>query len=180
LRPLGLTATKLKNILRRRKKAVAARRKSVASRGRPMYRTTSDRNDYLKRVGSHATKERRTGRIDAIPKWADPVVSELTAEQKEQLKALRRQQAAQLRTLRAAEYRELLARIERAERRGRRWCIVPKVVPELKRRLRRLFPDLIRHDQHIKWITSVRAFVQQMDANADAEEHKRRGNADAS
>jgi hypothetical protein len=35
-----------------------------------MYKSLSDLSHYLERAGSHATKESRTGRIDAIPKWA--------------------------------------------------------------------------------------------------------------
>src|SRR5258708_2136090 len=37
-----------------------------------MYKSTSDSENYLQRTGSHATKEMRTGRIDAIPAWAQP------------------------------------------------------------------------------------------------------------
>ena len=35
-----------------------------------MYSTTSEALNFIKRVASHATKERRNGRIDAIPLWA--------------------------------------------------------------------------------------------------------------
>jgi hypothetical protein len=35
-----------------------------------MFKASSDKLDYINRVGSHATKARGTGRIDDIPPWA--------------------------------------------------------------------------------------------------------------
>jgi len=34
------------------------------------YKNASDLQDYQKRVGSHATKPSRTGRINDLPAWA--------------------------------------------------------------------------------------------------------------
>jgi len=36
-----------------------------------MYKKNSDQSNFISRTGSHATKESRTGRIDAIPAWAE-------------------------------------------------------------------------------------------------------------
>lgn len=35
-----------------------------------MYKNSTNQLHYIKRAGSHSTKESRTGRIDAIPAWA--------------------------------------------------------------------------------------------------------------
>ena len=42
-----------------------------------MYQRTSDADNYLKKVGSHATKESKRGIIKASPRTPEPVAAQL-------------------------------------------------------------------------------------------------------
>jgi hypothetical protein len=46
-----------------------------------MYRSSTDRQNFTARSGSHATKARATGRIDDVPAWAAKVERNLLTDQ---------------------------------------------------------------------------------------------------